>query len=70
MSALLALPKTWTSDYLESMMQGSGEIIVSACGPNETSARATKLWSWAIYLPTYEFLREKKALKSSFDTTR
>ena len=57
-------------DYLDSLLQGSGEIIVSACGPNETSQELPQYGHGLFTYHLLNSLREKKALKASFDETR
>ncbi len=57
-------------EILDNLMQGCGQIIVSACSANETSLEDSKLGHGYFTYYLIDSLRKQKALKPSFDLTK
>jgi len=57
-------------ELLDTLLQGCGQIIVSACSANETSLEDAKLGHGYFTYYLIDSLRKAKALKQSFDLTK
>lgn len=57
-------------DYLDTIMQGCGQIIVSACGPNEFSLEDPGIGHGIFTYHLLGSLRKNKYLKTSFDDAK
>jgi len=58
------------SSSLDALMQGSGQIIVSACGPNEVSIEDPRIEQGLFSYHLIDALRQRKSLCTSFDLAR
>lgn len=59
-----------TKQALDDLLVGSGQIIVSSCGPNETSLEDARLQHGYFTYYLVNALRSNKLLKQSFDVSK
>lgn len=59
-----------SKDYLDSLLQGCGQIIASACGPNEFSVESRKTGQGFFTESLLEAFRKERSLRSAFDIAR